>query len=108
MKWLAFRRAIFDRGLSGDICIIERFDGAQSKTREMESLIRRIVPDGGVLLVDDSFADGTVLAARNIGRVALGEADTVNAFDFSRWDTILISEKGFDRVLARVSGEAES
>ena len=59
-------------------------------------------------VVDDSFADATVLAARNIERVVLGEADTVNAFDFSRCDTILISEKGFDCVLVRASGEAKS
>lgn len=105
MKDLAFQRAIFERAVDGDINVIEQFEVKEPKTRILNSIIGKIAPQGRVLIVDDNFSDSAKLAARNIERLAVTEADTVNALDFALYDKIIFSKKGIDKVLFRVQGE---
>ena len=102
MKSLAFQRAVFDRATDGDLNVIEQIEVSEPKTRLLNAIIGKIAPEGSVLVVDDNFSDPAKLAARNIGRVAITEADTVNAFDFTQYDKIIISSKGIEKVLFRV------
>jgi large subunit ribosomal protein L4 len=105
MKSVALGRAIFDRAVRGELDVIEEFDTAEPKTRLFNSLIECIAPSGSILVVDDSFSDNTILAVRNIARVAVSEADSVNAYDLSLYDRIVMSEKGMEKVLTRVKEE---
>ena len=102
VKTLAFQRAIFDRGVDGDVGVIERIEISEPKTKLLNGIIEKIAPQGSVLVVDDNFSDPAKLAARNIERVAITEADTVNAFDFTHYDKIILSIKGIEKVLIRV------
>ena len=102
MKTLAFQRAIFDRVVDGDVGVIERIEISEPKTKLLNGIIEKIAPQGSVLVVDDNFSDPAKLAARNIERVAITEADTVNAFDFTHYDKIILSTKGIEKVLIRV------
>lgn len=108
IKRVAFQRAIFDRATAGEIDVIERFEMAETKTRLFNALLGKIAPEGKVLVVDDSFSDTTVLSARNIKRVEITEADTVNAYDLCYFDRIIISEKGIEKVLSRANGGGQS
>ena len=102
MKTLAFQRAIFDRVVDGDVGVIERIEISEPKTKLLNGIIEKIAPQGSVLVVDDNFSDPAKLAARNIERVAITEADSVNAFDFTHYDKIILSTKGIEKVLIRV------
>ncbi len=102
VKTLAFQRAIFDRVVDGDVGVIERIEISEPKTKLLNGIIEKIAPQGSVLVVDDNFSDPAKLAARNIERVAITEADTVNAFDFTHYDKIILSTKGIEKVLIRV------
>lgn len=102
MKDLAFHRAVFDRAIDGDLNVIEQIEISEPKTRLFNAIIEKIVPKGSVLVVDDNFSDPAKLAARNIGRVAITEADSVNALDFTQYDKIIISSKGIEKVIFRV------
>ena len=104
MRRLALSRAVFNRAQDGEVAVIERFEVSSPKTREFNAIISRIKPEGKVLIVDDSWADNTVLAARNLQRVSVNEASDVNALDFARYDLILLSEKGIEKLLNRING----
>ena len=102
MKDLAFQRAVFDRATDGDVNVIEHIKISEPKTKIFNAIVGKIAPQGSVRVVDDNFSDPAKLAARNIERVAITEADTVNAFDFTQYDKIIISSKGIEKVLFRV------
>lgn len=99
---LAFRRALTDKINEGGIELIEAFQVEQPKTRLIADLLKKIQPEGSILLVDQQFSDETALAARNIARVTLTDAASVNAYDILRFKKIIISQRGFERILARI------
>lgn len=105
MRRLALSRALFDRAVDGEVLVIEKWQLNESKTRHFNAVIHGVAPAGRLLVVDDSWADGNLLAARNIARIDVNEASDVNAFDLSRYDRIVISEKGLQRILDRLNGE---
>lgn len=102
VKELAFRRALFDRANAGELAVIEEFRSAPAKTKQVDSLLRRIAPAGRILLVDAPFAAETRRAARNIGRVSLQEANKLNTYDLAQYKIILVSAKALDAIIARV------
>ena len=104
VRRLAFQRALFDRASSGEMDVIERLEVSEPKTRLFSAVIEQIVPKGSVLVVDEKFDDSVLLASRNIGRVSVREASTVNAFLLSLHDRVLVSEKGIANLLKRAGG----
>lgn len=98
---LAFSRAVFDKATDGEIALIEAIQPTEPKTKVFNSVLSKIEPKGKVLLVDGEFTEDVIRAARNIERVHMIDADSLNAWDLVRFDHILISEKGFEKVLAR-------
>jgi large subunit ribosomal protein L4 len=104
MKALALRRALFERAVEGEIAVIEKWEVADRKTKLFQAVVRNIAPKGKVLVVDDSWSDQNVLAARNLDRVDVNEASDLNALDLSHHDTIILSEKGLEKLLLRVNG----
>jgi large subunit ribosomal protein L4 len=104
MRTLALGRALFERVQSGEVAVIEKWELADRKTKIFNGLLERIAPEGSVLVVDDSWSDQTILAARNLARVDINEASDVNALDVSRYDHIIVSEKGIERIITRLQG----
>lgn len=104
MRRVALSRALFDRALDGEVSVIEKWEVKDRKTRLFDELVGKIAPAGKVLIVDDSWSDQNVLAARNIRRISINEASDVNAYDLSLYDQVILSEKGLERLLSRVNG----
>lgn len=103
LRQLALRRALYERALDGEVVVIEKWELPERKTKLFNALVGKIAPEGQILVVDDSWADGTVLAGRNLNRIQLGEAREVNAYDLARYDRVILSEKGLERLLSRLS-----
>jgi len=104
MKKLALSRALFDRVVDGEVSVIEKWEIAERKTKLMHEILGKVAPAGKLLILDDSWSDNSLLAARNINRVEINEANDVNAFDLSAYDQVIVSEKGMERLLARMNG----
>jgi large subunit ribosomal protein L4 len=104
VRSLAMRRALYERAADGTLTLIEGWEVAEPKTRLFNQLLDRIAPDGKVLVVDDAFGDKEALAGRNIERLTLTQAASLNSFDLVRYDRIIVSEKGIGTVLARMNG----
>ena len=103
MRKVALSRALFDRVVDGEVSVIEKWEVAETKTKHFCELLGKIAPEGRLLVMDDSWSDQTILSARNIARVEVNEASDVNAYDLSNYDQLIISEKGLERLLARVN-----
>ena len=103
VKLLAFRRALFDRAVAGEIAVIEAFDPAVAKTKSINEVLGRIAPKGKLLLVDAPFAAETSRASRNIGRVWLQEAAKLNSRDLAQYSKIIVSAKALDAIIARAN-----
>jgi large subunit ribosomal protein L4 len=104
MRKLALSRALFDRVVDGEVAVIEKWEVSELKTKLFNDLLGKVAPTGKLLVLDDSWADNTLLAARNINRVEINEASDVNALDLCNYDQVIVSEKGMERLLARVNG----
>ncbi len=102
-RLLAFSRALFDKCVDNDVCVIEEFSVPERKTKEVVKVLSNIKPEGRVLLVDDVFGDDFILAGRNIERADFCESATLNALDIVKSGTIIVSRKGLDTVLARIN-----
>ncbi|MDR2862497.1 MAG: 50S ribosomal protein L4 [Puniceicoccales bacterium] len=100
---LALQRALVDIATDGGLSVIERFEVAQPKTKLFNSVLERISPSGKVLVVDAAWAENSALAARNIARVSITDAGTLNALDLVRYQQVLISEQGLQKVLERAN-----
>lgn len=100
---LALQRALFELANEGGLSVIERFEVAAPKTKLFNTVLERISPKGKILVVDAAWADNSVLAARNIERVSITDASTINALDLVRYHQVLISEQGLQQVLDRAN-----
>ncbi|MEM9227809.1 MAG: 50S ribosomal protein L4 [Verrucomicrobiota bacterium] len=107
IKTLAFKRALCNLAQDGGIDLIEKFDVDQPKTKLFNELISKIEPKGKVLIVDKELSDNAALAARNLERVFIVDADSVNAWDLIRFNKIVVSEDGFNRILERLDPSAK-
>lgn len=101
MRQLAFQRALFNCAQEGSLMLIEQITVQQPKTKHFDQLLSKIHPEGKVLVVDLGFEDNAVLSARNLDRVFMVDANSINAWDLVRYSKVLMSEQGFQRVLER-------
>ncbi len=107
VKRLGLSRALFDCVSEGSLSLIESFQIAEPKTKLFNDLICKISPTGSVLIVDEFFKDDILLSARNIPRVFIIDADSLNAWDLVKHEKIVISETGFERLLKRINLKSE-
>lgn len=107
VKRLGLGRALFDCVSEGALSIIQSFQIAEPKTKLFNNLISKIRPTGSVLIVDEFFKDDILLSARNIPRVFIIDADSLNAWDLVRHKTVIITESGFERLMKRVNLKSE-
>ncbi|HCJ12572.1 MAG: 50S ribosomal protein L4 [Verrucomicrobia bacterium GWF2_51_19] len=101
VKTLALRRALFECCQANELALIEKFAISEGKTRLFNDILGRLADKGKVLLVDQQFDDTVVLAGRNIERLYMIDADSLNPWDLIRYDAIIMSENALERVLTR-------
>jgi large subunit ribosomal protein L4 len=101
---LAFSRALFDRAVAGDLSVIEGFAPPQPKSKLMAQVIDRVAPVGRVLIVDAPFTVDARRAARNLARVTMQEAASLNTLDLCTYTKIVVSTKALETILTRAKG----
>ena len=100
-KKLAFARALAECGTK--ISLIEKFDvGTKPATKALNATLNNIAPKGKMLIVDDTYPAPVLLSARNLPRLATGQASQVNAFDLIRYPAIVVSQKGLEKIISRL------
>lgn len=104
VKTLAMKRILFDRAAKGDVEVLESFELSEPKTRLAHGVIRKIAPQGRVLLIEDGLSDTAKLACRNLDQIDVYEATTVNTVNLAGYSKILITRNALDRLTKRLNG----
>lgn len=100
-RQLGLKRALFDRASEGKLVVLDSIKVSEPKTRLFSQFLTKICPTGSILMTSDNFDPDVLLAARNIARLHIVNVDSLNAWDLVRFDSILITESGLNKLLSR-------
>src|ERR1043166_5896664 len=102
VKALAFRKALSERLLAGDVVIVDELKLASHKTKDFVGVLDKIAPEGTALLVVDQTDDNLKLASRNVPDVQVERADSVNTYELLRFDKIVATKAAFEKLQGRL------
>lgn len=94
VKVLAFRKALSERTLAGDVLIVDAFAVKEAKTKQFVSLLGETAKDARkTLVIGNSFDEKTYLAGRNVQNALLARAADVNTEQLLAFDKIVITQE---------------
>mgnify|MGYP001294300738 FL=1 len=104
MRQLAMQRALFDRAVAGGLSVIEDLAVEAPKTKIFNNVLKNVYPKRcKVLVVDDTFAENTAFAARNIQGISLAESGDLSVLDIVKFQNVIVSSKAIETIIARAA-----
>lgn len=104
VKVLAFRKALSERILAGDVLLVETFAVKEAKTKNFLSLLADTAKDARkTLVVGAGFDENTYLAARNVQKALLARAADVNTEQLLAFDKIVLTQEALATLSERLS-----
>ena len=92
VKTLAFRKALSERVLAGDILLVEDFKVNEPKTKQFLTLLADTAENARkMLIVAVGFDEKTYLAARNVRDTLLARAAEVNTEQLLAFDKVIVT-----------------
>lgn len=82
--------------------VIDRFDVAQPKTRQIMQLIKNFTEDSKVLLLIGEPNEALHLSARNIQQVKVLPVAGLNVYDLLYHTTVICAEEALDKISGRL------
>jgi large subunit ribosomal protein L4 len=101
-KALAFRKALSERLLAGDVVVVNELVLANHKTREFAAALGKVAPAASRLVVAETVDQNLKLASRNLPGVTVEPADSVNVYELLRFDKIVATKAALAKLEARV------
>lgn len=104
VKVLAFRKALSERTLAGDVLIVDTFAVKEAKTKQFVSLLGETAKDARkTLVIGNSFDEKTYLAGRNVQNALLARAADVNTEQLLAFDKIVITQEALATLSERLA-----
>lgn len=104
VKVLAFRKALSERILAGDVLIADTFAVKEAKTKQFLSLLADTAKDARkTLVIGVSFDEKTYLAGRNVQHALLTRAADVNTEQLLAFDKIVITQEALATISERLA-----
>jgi large subunit ribosomal protein L4 len=104
VKTLAFRKALSERVLAGDVLLVENFKVNEAKTKQFLSLVADTAGDAGkMLIVGAGFDEKTYLAARNVRDTLLARAAEVNTEQLLAFDKVIVTRDALSTLSKRLA-----
>ena len=82
--------------------VIDRFDVAQPKTRQIVQLIKNFTEESKVLLLIGEPNEALYLSARNIQQVKVLPVAGLNVYDLLNHTTVICAEEALDKISGRL------
>jgi len=98
MKRLALRGALTAKFTDDAIKVIDTFGLEAIKTKDLVGVLDALSASGRVLLVAPARDETLLLSARNVPRVEVILADSLNVVDLLKADTVLIEQPALARM----------
>jgi len=104
VKVLAFRKALSERILAGDVLTVDTFAVKEAKTKTFLSLVASNVKDAKkILVVGNSFDEKTYLAGRNVKNTLLARAADLNTEQLLAFDKIILTKEALSTLSERLA-----
>jgi len=104
VKVLAFRKALSERTLAGDVLLVEGFAVAEAKTKAFVKLLADTAKDARkTLIIGNGFDEKTYLAARNVQNALLVRAADVNTEQLLAFDKIVVTQEALATLSERLA-----
>jgi len=104
VKKLAFRKALSERILAGDVLVVEDFRLAEPKTKLFVDLVKEHAADARkTLVVGTSFDENTFKGARNVRTSLLVSARDVNTEQLLAFDKIILTKEAMETLAERMA-----
>jgi large subunit ribosomal protein L4 len=104
-KALAFRKALSERLIAGDVVVVEEIKLGSAKTKEFAGVMNRIAPKVKALVLTEAVDNNLKLASRNVPAVLVERADSVNIYDMLNADKIVATKAAVAALQARCGAE---
>ena len=102
-KSLALRKALSERLIAGDLIVVDELKVTGPKTKDFVGLLSKVGATKGLTLVlTDVVEKNLKLASRNVPAIQVELADSVNTYELLRFDKIVATKAGFEKLAARV------
>jgi large subunit ribosomal protein L4 len=104
VRQLALQKALSERIASGDLVLVDSLKLGAVKTKEFAGVARKLKVDGrSALFVIEAPDRNLLLASRNLPRVQLTDAASVNVYDVLRSAKIVFTRPAFQKVEQRLA-----
>jgi large subunit ribosomal protein L4 len=104
----AFCDALVRRAEAGDLIVVKELKVSAPKTKEFAEIVDKLPLDGGnALFVYAKLDNNTRLASRNIDRIELTGADSLNVYQVLRFNKLVFTVDALEAVRGRLYGEKE-
>ena len=102
-KSLAFRKALSERLLAGDVVVLDDLKLEGPKTKSIVAVLGKVAPKASTLIVAESVDSNLKLASRNLAKVQVEPADAVNVYELLRFDKIVATKGALAKLQARAA-----
>lgn len=104
VKTLAFRKALSERVLAGDVLLVEDFKVNEAKTKQFLALVADTAGNTRtMLIVGAGFDEKTYLAARNVRDTLLARAAEVNTEQLLAFDKVVVTRDALATLSERLA-----
>jgi large subunit ribosomal protein L4 len=104
VKTLAFRKALSERVLAGDVLLVEDFKVNEAKTKQFLTLVADTAGNARkMLIVGSGFDEKTYLAARNVRDALLARASEVNTEQLLAFDKVIVTRDALATLSERLA-----
>ena len=101
-KQLALRKALTERLNAGDVQVVDDLKLDEPKTKRFLEVLKSFGMEGTALVVAPAAEKNLMLATRNIKKVEVATADTVNTYQILRSDKLLFTRSAFEKLEQRL------
>ena len=99
----ALRSALSQRVKEGAMKVVDHFDLAVPKTRELIAILGKLEVAGKTLLVDSKPTDNLVLSGRNIPGLKVVDPTQVNVYDVLDCRNLIVTQEALTRLEERLT-----
>lgn len=103
VRRLALKRAFTERVDENAVIVVDELILDEPKTRKLTAVLAAVEAGGSALLVVDKATEALKLAARNLPKVEVLEANVLNAYEVLYFDKIVIAKAALEALGARLA-----
>lgn len=101
---LAFQRAFSENVAAGQVFVLEDLALSEPKTKEFAAILKNLEVRVG-LVITDAVDQNLILASRNIPKVEITTAASVNTYQLVRYPLIMVTKDALPALEQRLSSE---